>query len=102
MKPVEIRKLSVDEIKAKLSDAREELMKLRFQQVTGQLTDTSRLRLLRRDIARLETILKELSVSVVDEKKVEPVVEPEEEPKAKAKPRTRTKAKVETEKEGEA
>ena len=57
MKPVEIRKLSVDEMKAKLSDSREELMKLRFQQVTGQLTDTSRLRQLRRDIARLETIL---------------------------------------------
>ena len=34
-------------------------MKLRFQQVTGQLTDTSRLRLLRRDIARMETILNE-------------------------------------------
>jgi large subunit ribosomal protein L29 len=57
MKPAEIRKLSIDEIRAKLSDSREELMKLRFQQVTGQLTDTNRLRLLRRDIARFETIL---------------------------------------------
>jgi large subunit ribosomal protein L29 len=61
MKPVEIRKLSFDEMKAKLADNREELMKLRFQQVTGQLTDTSRLRQLRRDIARLETIIKESS-----------------------------------------
>ena len=34
-------------------------MKLRFQQVTGQLTDTSRLRILRREIARMETILRE-------------------------------------------
>ena len=34
-------------------------MKLRFQQVTGQLTDTSRLRQLRRDIARMETIFNE-------------------------------------------
>jgi large subunit ribosomal protein L29 len=34
-------------------------MKLRFQQITGQLTDTSRLRTLRRDIARMETILTE-------------------------------------------
>jgi large subunit ribosomal protein L29 len=57
MKPEEIRKLSPDEIMVKLSDSREELMKLRFQQVTGQLTDTNRLRLLRRDIARFETIL---------------------------------------------
>jgi ribosomal protein L29 len=36
---------------------REEMMKLRFQQVAGQLTDTSRLRILRREIARMETIL---------------------------------------------
>jgi large subunit ribosomal protein L29 len=34
-------------------------MKLRFQQVTGQLTDTSHLRILRRDIARMQTILRE-------------------------------------------
>jgi large subunit ribosomal protein L29 len=67
MKPVEIRKLSVDEIKAKLLDTREELMKLRFQQVTGQLTDTSRLPQVRRDIARLETILQESSQAAVQE-----------------------------------
>jgi large subunit ribosomal protein L29 len=59
MKTAEIRKLSLDEIQVKLADSREELMKLRFQQVTGQLTDPNRLRILRRDIARLETILKE-------------------------------------------
>jgi large subunit ribosomal protein L29 len=59
MKATEIRALSTDEIAAKISDAREELMKLRFQQVTGQLTDTSRLRIIRRDIARLTTILNE-------------------------------------------
>ena len=59
MKSQEIRKLSVDEIQVKLADSREELMKLRFQQVTGQLTDTNRLRHLRRDIARFETILNE-------------------------------------------
>jgi len=34
-------------------------MNLRFQQITGQLTDTSRLRTLRRDVARMETILTE-------------------------------------------
>jgi large subunit ribosomal protein L29 len=59
MKVQDIRKLSVEEMKVKISDSREELMKLRFQQVTGQLTDTSRLRILGRDIARLETILRE-------------------------------------------
>jgi large subunit ribosomal protein L29 len=63
MKATEIRALSPDEIKAKLADSREELMKLRFQQVTGQLTDTSRLRVLRREIARMETILHEKVVA---------------------------------------
>jgi len=67
MKPAEIRKLSSEEMTGKLADSREELMKLRFQQVSGQLTDASRLRLLRRDIARLETILKERSAAVVQE-----------------------------------
>jgi len=59
MKAEEIRKLAAEEIRSKLADTREEMLKLRFQQVTGQLTDTSRLRSLRRDIARMETILKE-------------------------------------------
>jgi ribosomal protein L29 len=42
-------------------------MKLRFQQVTGQLTDTNRLRYLRRDIARFETILNEPQQAAVQE-----------------------------------
>jgi large subunit ribosomal protein L29 len=67
MKSQDIRKLSVDEIQVKLADSREELMKLRFQQVTGQLTDTNRLRILRRDIARFETILNEPQKAAVQE-----------------------------------
>jgi large subunit ribosomal protein L29 len=58
-KPSALRDLKSGEIETKLADAREELMKLRFQQVTGQLTDTSHLRVLRRDIARMQTILRE-------------------------------------------
>jgi len=61
MKAKEIRTLSADEIRTKVNNNREELMKLRFQQVTGQLTDTSRLRTLRREIARMETILAEVT-----------------------------------------
>ena len=60
MKTAEIRKLGPEEIRTKISDARDELMKLRFQQVSGQLTDTSRLNILRKDIARMETILAEM------------------------------------------
>lgn len=59
LKPSELRNLKSGEIETKLSDAREELMKLRFQQVTGQLSDSSRLRILSREIARMQTILRE-------------------------------------------
>ena len=59
VKPTELRNMNSGEVETKLSDAQEELMKLRFQQVTGQLTDTSRLRILRREIARMQTILRE-------------------------------------------
>ena len=58
-KTSDLRNLKAGEIETKLSDAREELMKLRFQAVTGQLTDSSRLRILRREIARMQTILRE-------------------------------------------
>ena len=63
VKPSELRNLKPGEIETKLTDAQEELMKLRFQQVTGQLTDTSRLRILKREIARMQTILREHTVA---------------------------------------
>ncbi|RPI32090.1 MAG: 50S ribosomal protein L29 [Chloroflexota bacterium] len=59
MKASEIRDLSTDAILARMSDAREELMKLRFQQSTGELSDFMRLRHIRRDIARYETVITE-------------------------------------------
>ncbi|MBN2389001.1 MAG: 50S ribosomal protein L29 [Anaerolineales bacterium] len=107
MKAQEIRKLSVEEIQVKLDDSREELMKLRFQQVTGQLTDTSRLRRLRRDIARMETIARELLIAPVEvreeteEKKpkarVRSKVKEEAEPKAKAEPKPKAAPKAKAE-----
>ena len=66
MKTEEIRKLAAEEIRTKIADARDEMMKLRFQQVTGQLTDSSRLTILRRDIARMETILREAERAAVE------------------------------------
>jgi large subunit ribosomal protein L29 len=60
MKADEIRDLSIEEIEERLDDAREELMRLRFQTVTGELTDTNRLRITRRLIARYITILNEM------------------------------------------
>ncbi len=59
MKVEEIRDLSDDQVLSELDGAREEMMNLRFQQSTGELIDTSRIRETRRFIARLETILNE-------------------------------------------
>ena len=69
MKPSEIRELSTQELITKLSDAREELMNLRFQMAIGGQTDTSRLRITRRTIARMETILAEREIMPQGESK---------------------------------
>ena len=53
----EITELSMDELLTKRRDLRQESLHLRLQQQSGQLEQPSRLRLLRRDIARLETVL---------------------------------------------
>ena len=58
-KEKDIRDLSTQELLSRLNDTREEQMKLRFQQATGELTDFTRMRYTRRQIARLLTILHE-------------------------------------------
>lgn len=68
MKNSELRLLSVAELQTKLADARQELMNLRFQTVTGQLTDTSRLAQTRRLIARYETLIRERELAEEGEK----------------------------------
>ena len=57
MKMKEITELSTDELLTKRRDLRQESLHLRLQQQSGQLEQPSRLRLLRRDIARLEALL---------------------------------------------
>ena len=59
MKMKEITELSTDELLTKRRDLRQESLHLRLQQQSGQLEQPSRLRLLRRDIAGLETVLTE-------------------------------------------
>ena len=59
MKVSEIRLMAVEEIRTRLMDTRKDYMNLRFQAVSGQLTDTSKLKEARRLIARYETILNE-------------------------------------------
>ncbi len=59
MKIHEVRALSTEAIEAQLNDTKEELMKLRFQLSSGELTDYTRLRQTRRTIARLTSVLNE-------------------------------------------
>ena len=65
----EVRELNDDELKARLSEAKEELFNLRFQLATGQLTNNRRISTVKRDIARIYTVLREreLGLSVVPE-----------------------------------
>ncbi len=56
MKANELRELSPDDVSKRLVEARQELFNLRFQHATGALEDTSRLTLIRRELARLMTI----------------------------------------------
>ena len=56
MKPSDIRALSEDQMKDELVKMKKEQFNLRFQRATGQLENTARMRQLRRDIARIQTI----------------------------------------------
>ncbi len=59
MKVAELQDLSVDEIQDRITDAREELFRLRFRSATQQLENPSLIKSLRRDIARMRTVLRE-------------------------------------------
>ncbi|CAB0984344.1 50S ribosomal protein L29 [Corynebacterium diphtheriae] len=55
----ELRELNAEELKTRLTEAKEELFNLRFQTATGQLTNNRRLRTVKRDIARIYTVIRE-------------------------------------------
>ena len=56
MNPKELRDLSITELEKNIRDTREELLNLKLRKQTGQVEKTNELQLLRRDIARMETI----------------------------------------------
>ena len=63
MKAEEIRELSVDEIEAQIGQAKEELFRLRLRSATQELENPALVKGLRRDIARMRTILRERELS---------------------------------------
>lgn len=59
MKPKELRAMSQDELTAQLKSLKEQLFRLRFQLATAQLENPMRIRQVRKDIARVHTIIRE-------------------------------------------
>ena len=62
MKASEIQEMTAEEGRRKLTDLKQEFFNLRFQHGAGQLEDTTKLKQTKRDIARVKTVLRELSL----------------------------------------
>ena len=63
MKAKEVREMSVTELETKLSDLKKELFNLRFQHATNQLDNPVRIAFVKKDIARVKTILREKEIN---------------------------------------
>jgi large subunit ribosomal protein L29 len=66
MKPQEIKELTVEEIQLRLEDLLDELANLRIQQATQQLANPSRVQMVKKDIARIKTILNENEMGITE------------------------------------
>ena len=62
MKASEIRKLSAEQMDAKLAELKDELFKLRFQQVVNQLDNPMRINAVKKDIARIKTVQRDIEL----------------------------------------
>ncbi|MGQ0521963.1 MAG: 50S ribosomal protein L29 [Actinomycetota bacterium] len=62
----ELRDMTADELETRLDEAKQELFNLRFQHVTGQLDNSSRLGQLRKDVARMHTILRQHEIAAAE------------------------------------
>ena len=62
MKATEVRKMSVPELEAKLTDLKKDLFTLRMQHATNQLDNPVKISLVKKDIARVQTIIREKSL----------------------------------------
>ena len=63
----ELRALDADDLESRLKDAKEELFNLRFQNATGQLDNSARLKAVRREIARIYTVMRERELGIIEE-----------------------------------
>jgi len=63
----ELRKLSTEDLNKKIKESKEELFNLRFSKATGNLEKPSRLRELRKEVAKMKTIIRERELEKVEE-----------------------------------
>jgi large subunit ribosomal protein L29 len=66
----QLRDVEVDELEAKLAEAKEELFNLRFQLVTGQLDNPMRIKQVRKQVARILTLIREHELSALEDQGV--------------------------------
>ena len=92
MKPDDLRAMTVDQLDDEVLKLKKERFNLRFQRATGQLENTARVREVRRDIARIKTIVAQKRF---DRQPPAPAPAPREKPAAKPKRAARSKAKAE-------
>jgi large subunit ribosomal protein L29 len=105
MKAVDVRAMTLDQIDDEVLKLKKEHFNLRFQRATGQLENTSRVRVIRRDVARLKTIATQKRSGKEPAVKAESASVPAPEKKAKttkvktaAKPKTASRAKSKSKK----
>ena len=62
MKTTDLRDLSYEELKTKLAESKQELFNLRFQVATNQLDNTARIETVRREVARISTVMRQQEI----------------------------------------
>jgi large subunit ribosomal protein L29 len=100
MKAADVRAMTLDQLDDEVLKLKKEQFNLRFQRATGQLENTSRVRVIRRDIARMKTIaalkragMPEPVAKAAAAPKAEKAEKKSAKPKAAAKPKSRAKTK---------
>jgi large subunit ribosomal protein L29 len=99
MKAADVRAMTLDQLDDEVLKLKKEQFNLRFQRATGQLENTSRVRTIRRDIARMKTIAMQKRAGApepapkAETAKAAPAKKTTTKPKAAAKPKSRAKAK---------
>ena len=72
----ELRELEDDELYVRLADGRRELLNLRFQLATGQLDNAARIGLVKKDVARILTLLRDREIALAEGRDASPVLRP--------------------------